>query len=138
MISLALINKNNISNALTSEFHIGDTVYFAVDEFRKIIKGTIVKVDYANGEGNEKGHFQYTIESAEGQESFEVYDENVSDTLDNLLEKKGLERFHCEVFMERYWSKSETVIAETLEDAIASLKEQYPDAYSIREADPWR
>ena len=33
---------------------------------------------------------------------------------------------------------SETVIAETLDDAIASLKEQYPDAYSIREADPWR
>lgn len=89
MISLALINKNNISNALTSEFHIGDTVYFIVDESRRIIKGTIVKVDYVYGEGNEKEHFQYTIESSDEQETFKVSDENVSDTLDNLIEKKG-------------------------------------------------
>jgi predicted TIM-barrel fold metal-dependent hydrolase len=40
--------------------------------------------------------------------------------------------------MGNHFYLSETVISETLEDAIASLKEKYPDAYSIREADPWR
>lgn len=33
---------------------------------------------------------------------------------------------------------SETVIAKTLDDAIVSLKEKYPNVYSIREADPRR
>ena len=46
--------------------------------------------------------------------------------------------FDCEVFMERYWSFPETVISETLEDAIAFLKEKYPNAHSVREADPYR
>ena len=137
MVILALINKNNISNALVCKFLAGDTVYFVVDESRRIIKGTIVKVDYIYGEGNEKEHFQYTIESTDEHESFEVPDENVSDSLDNLLEKKGLKIFNCHIFMDRDWCLSETVIAETLDDAIASLKEKYPDAYSIREIDHW-
>lgn len=138
MVILALINKNNISNALVCKFLAGNTVYFIVDESRRIIKGTIVKVDYVYGEGNEKEHFQYTIESTDEHESFEVPDENVSDNLDNLLEKKGLKIFNCHIFMDRDWCLSETVVAETLDDAIAYLKEEYPNAYSIREADPWR
>ena len=138
MLILALINKSTASNALTSEFHIGDTVYFAVDESSRIIKGTVVKVGFVNNKENGKSHFQYTIEDQDNHELYEVPSENVSDTLDHLLDKKGLRRFDCEVFLDRCSSLFETVIAETLEDAIASLKEKYPNAYTIRETDPWR
>ena len=138
MIILALVNKSNISNVLISRFSIGDTVYFIMNEPRTIIKGNVVKVDFINAEEDGKKHVQYTIEEDyDKHELYEVSSENVADTLDNLLEKKGLKRFNCEVFMERYWSKPKTVIAETLEDAIASLKEKYPNAYTIRERDHW-
>ena len=138
MIILALIGKHNIDKVLTSKFHVGDAVYFAVDESRRIIKGTVVKVGIVNNKDDEKSHVQYTIENQDNHELHEVSSENVADTLDNLLEKKGLRIFNCEVFMDRYWSLSESVIAETHDDAIASLKEKYPNAYSIRESDPWR
>ena len=137
MIILPLIGKHNLDWAKASEFHLGDTVYFAVDEPRTIVKGTVVKVDFVNNKENGKSHFQYTIEDQDNHELHEIPSENAADTLDYLLDKKGLKRFYCEVFMERYWSKSETVIAETLEDAIASLKEEYPNAYTIRERDHW-
>lgn len=138
MIILALIGKHNIDKVFTNEFHIGDTVYFAVDESCRIIKGTVVKVGFVNDKEDGKSHVQYTIENQDNHELYEVSSENVADTLDHLLDKKGLRRFDCEVFMERYWSEPETVIAETLEDAIALLKEKYPNAYSIRESDPYR
>ena len=138
MIILALVNKSNISNVLISRFSIGDTVYFITCDPRTIIKGTVVKVDFVDNKEDEKSHVQYTIENQDNHELHEVSYENVADTLDNLLEKKGLRIFNCEVFMDRYWSLSESVISETHDDAIASLKEKYPNAYSIRESDPWR
>ena len=138
MIILPLIGKHNRDWTETSEFHVGDTVYFAVDDVRRITKGTIVKVDFVNNKENGKSHFQYTIENQDNHELYEVPSENVSDTLDHLLDKKGLRRFDCEVFLDRCSSLFETVIAETLEDAIASLKEKYPNAYTICETDPWR
>ena len=135
MIILGLLNKRNIS--LVVKYRIGETVYFIVYETRMILKGTVVKIDSVNDKEDGKSHVQYTIENQDNHELFEVPSENVANTLDELLALKGLKRFHCEVFMERYWSKPKTVIAETLEDAIASLKEEYPNAYTIRERDHW-
>ena len=135
MIILGLLNKRNIS--LVVKYRIGETVYFIVYETRMILKGTVVKIDSVNDKEDGKSHVQYTIENQDNHELFEVPSENVANTLDELRALKGLKRFHCEVFMERYWSKPKTVIAETLEDAIASLKEEYPNAYTIRERDHW-
>ena len=136
MIILGLLNNSNIS--LFVKYRIGETVYFIVYETRMILKGTVVKIDSVNDKEDGKSHVQYTIEEDyDKHELYEVSSENVADTLDNLLEKKRLKRFNCEVFMDRYWSLSESVIAETLDDAIASLKEKYPNAYTIRERDHW-
>ena len=133
-------NKVLRSNIESSEYHIGDEVYFAVDETHKIAKGTIVEIQTDDGIDNERRgkHVHYTIEDYKLHERFKVSCGNVSGTLDQLLALKGLKQFDCEVFLNRCSSISRTVIAATLEDAISSLEKEYPDAYSIREIDPWR
>ena len=56
----------------------------------------------------------------------------------NNVKKQELNEYECEVYLAPYAAISETVRAKSLEDAKAYLKQKYPEAMSVREADHWR
>ena len=56
----------------------------------------------------------------------------------NTLKKEVLNEYECEVYLAPYAAISETVRAKSSEEAIAYLKEKYPEAMSVRRADHWR
>ena len=125
---MALITKDNYKHVFVLN-SVGKRVLFHPEGTQKLYYGTVI------GRGDAPKVF--TIED-DDHNRYSVPLENIFMSMEDFLSEKGLKEFDCEVFMERHWSIFKTVIAETLEDAIASLKEEYPNAYSIREADHWR
>ena len=125
---MALITKDNYKHVFVLN-SVGKRVFFHPEGTQKLFYGTVI------GRGDDPKVF--TVEDDE-HNRYSVPSENIFASKDAFLSEKGLKEFDCEVFMERHWSIFKTVIAETLEDSIASLKEEYPNAYSIREVDPWR
>lgn len=56
----------------------------------------------------------------------------------NNIEKKELHEYECEVYLSRCAAINETVRAKSLGEAITYLKQKYPEAMSVCEADHWR
>ena len=125
---MAFITKENIKN-IVHPYSVGERVLFILEGTKTLVYGTVID--------NKNALSAYTIEDDDHNQHTVPHD-SIFRSKEHFLSEKGLKEFDCEVFMERHWSIHKTVIATTLEDAIASLKEEFPDAHSIREADHWR
>ena len=56
----------------------------------------------------------------------------------NNLREEELNVYECEVYLSSCAAIQKIVRAKSLEDAIAYLKEKYPEATDVCEADHWR
>ena len=124
---------------LKIKFKLRDKVWFIPEGTHLIKHGKIVRIqaDIWTDDWLEKQNVNYTIEDDDCKRMDVTY-ENVYASKDDLFKANGLHEFECEVYFNYYSSIYKSVIAKTLDDAIASLKEEFPNAYSIREADHWR
>ena len=129
IVKIAMALKKSQIKKIIFPYSVGDKVLFILDGTRTLVYGTITSY---NGVSNE-----YTIE--DGNHKYHTVPHvNVFKSKEHFLSQKGLKEFDCEIFLDHCSSISKTVISETLEEAIAALKEDFPNAYSIGEADHWR
>ncbi len=56
----------------------------------------------------------------------------------NNMKQEGLNEYVCKVHFSRYDTIRETIRAKTFENAVVYMKEQFPEATDICEADHWR
>ena len=136
---MGLIKNIDDIGEIKIKFKLDDEVCFIPEGTHLIKFGKIVRIQadiWTDGELG-KQHVTYTIQGNDSNRMDVTY-KNVYASKDELFEANGLHEFDCEVYFDRCSSLSRRVIAKTLEDAIASLKEEYPNAYSIREVDHWK
>ena len=140
---MALVHKHHDLNCV--KFKLDDEVCFIPDETKEIRFGKIVRIradicirgDIRNRDDKDvskgKNFLTYTIED-EDKNIFNASFPHVYATKEELFKDNGLKEYHCDVFLDHCSSLYKNVIATSLEDTIASLKEEFPQAKFIREA----